>query len=323
MFDFLAVGDAGIDTLVDLHEASTQCTLHMNTECLLCLRFADKILVDGMTSKTAYNGMNASVGAARLGVKTALFAMVGGDASGRRVLDKLREEGVATTYVAVDKKLRTNASVVLNYKGERTILVYHENYPYKVGKLPPVKWVYLTTMGKKYPVVYRAVAKFVATSGAKLAFNPGTHQLNAGATSLKPILKQTAILFLNREEAELFTRTKTNDIKKLLRATRDLGPDMVVITDGPKGSFVYDGESYLGMGILPAKVVERTGCGDGFGTAFTVARCLGKTVREALRWGTANSAGVIQKIGPQDGLLTQSAIRSMLNRYPRVQPKVL
>src|SRR3989344_2325648 len=113
MLDFLAIGDAGIDTLVDLHDANVHCEVN-KAQCELTLRYADKILVEGMTSKTAYNGMNAAVGAARLGLCTAFFAMVGGDASGQRILTALKKEKVLTASVKVEKHLRTNASVVLN-----------------------------------------------------------------------------------------------------------------------------------------------------------------------------------------------------------------
>ena len=74
-------------------------------------------------------------------------------------------------------------------------------------------------------------------------------------------------------------------------------------------------------GILPAPVVERTGAGDSFGTAFTAALCRGKDVREAMRWGTLNAAGVIQKIGPQDGLLTITELNRFLKRHLKFQPK--
>lgn len=321
MYDFIAIGDAGVDTLVELGDASVHCTINKK-QCELCLRYADKILVDGMVSKTAYNGMNAAVGAARLGLKTAIFATVGGDANGRRVLDVMKREGVSTDYVKVEKKLRTNASVVLNYKGERSILVYHEDYHYKLPKLDRTKWFYLTTMGKRWPSVYEGIARVVRKTGAKLSFNPGSHQLKAGAKKLKSVLEVTTVLFINKEEAQLFTKLGDKaDFKMLLRAMRKLGAEIAVITDGPKGSYVHDGEKYYKLPIFPAPIVERTGAGDSFGTAFTVALCYGKDIREAMRWGTMDSAGVIQKIGPQDGLVKLADMRRVLAKNPRFQPK--
>ncbi len=321
MFDFIAVGDAGIDTLVMMDDASVHCSINRE-ECEICLRFADKILVNGMFSKTAYNGMNAAVGAARLGLKTGLFATVGGDSGGRRILDVLNREHISTQYVKTKKDLRTNASVVLDYKGERTILVYHEDYHYKLPALDRTKWFYLTTMGKRWPPVYEALARVVKRTKAKLSFNPGSHQLKAGAKKLKAVLEASTVLFLNKEEAELLTRLgEDTDVKALLKGMRKLGAEIAVITDGPKGSYVHDGNNFYKLPIFPAPIIERTGAGDSFGTAFTAALCYGKDVREAMRWGTIDSAGVIQKIGPQDGLVRLAEMRRTLAKHPRFQPK--
>jgi sugar/nucleoside kinase (ribokinase family) len=322
-FDFIAVGDAGIDTLVALNEAHIACSINKE-DCQICLQYAEKILVDGIVSKTAYNGMNAAIGAARLGLKTGLFATVGDDHGGQRIVDVLKREKVSPRYVNVLKKHKSNASVVLNYQGERTILVFHEDYHYKLPKLESTKWFYLTTMGKRFLPVYLSLARVVKQSKAKLSFNPGSHQLKFGARKLKPVLEATSVLFLNKEEARLFTRiSEEDDIKQLLRAMTKLGPEIAVITDGPKGSYVFDGEAYFRLPIFPAPIVERTGAGDSFGTAFTAALCNGQNIREAMRWGTMNSAGVIQKIGPQDGLLTIQEMRKALKNNPRFQPKAL
>ncbi len=321
MYDFISIGDSGIDTLVMLNEANIECSVNKE-DCQMCLQYAEKILVNGIVSKTAYNGMNAAVGAARLGLKTAIFATVGSDHGGARILDVMKRERVSTKYVRQEKKLRTNASVVLDYKGERTILVYHEDYHYKLPKLEPTKWFYMTTMGKRFFPVYMDVAKIVKRSGASLSFNPGSHQLKLGAKKLKRVLDVTTVLFLNKEEARLFTRiSEEEDIKQLLRAMVKLGPRVAVITDGPKGSYVFDGASFYRLPIFPAPIIERTGAGDSFGTAFTAALCRGKDIREAMRWGTIDSAGVIQKIGPQDGLLTIAELNKQLKRHPRFQPK--
>jgi sugar/nucleoside kinase (ribokinase family) len=40
----------------------------------------------------------------------------------------------------------------------------------------------------------------------------------------------------------------------------------------------------------------------------------GKTLQEGLQWGSANSASVIEHIGPQEGLLTKSQLFKRLKR---------
>jgi sugar/nucleoside kinase (ribokinase family) len=108
----------------------------------------------------------------------------------------------------------------------------------------------------------------------------------------------------------------------LLKRLKALGCGIVVITDGPKGSYVYDGKRMLKLGIFDVPVIERTGCGDAYATAFVAALHHGKDVAEAMRWGTANSASVISYIGPQQGLLRTAGMKKLLARF-KDQPQTL
>ena len=51
---------------------------------------------------------------------------------------------------------------------------------------------------------------------------------------------------------------------------RELGPKIVVITDGQKGAYAYDGENMWQMPMYPdpAPPVDRTGAGDAFSSTF-------------------------------------------------------
>ena len=322
-YDLISIGDSGIDTLVAIHDASLHCFVRKD-ECQICFNYADKILADDMHTKTAYNAMNNAIGSARLGLKTSFYTVLGGDAHGRRIMEALNYDGVDTKYIKIEKDKKSNASVVINFRGERTILVYHEDFHYRLPRLPDTRWFYLTTMGRRFLPVYNALVRHIQQTKTKLGFNPGTFQLKAGAGKLKPVLKVTAVLFLNKEEARLMTRIHDErDIKELLRGMRKLGPEIAVLTDGLKGSFATDGNKFYHSSAFPTKMIERTGAGDSFATAFVAALCYGHDIKEALRWGAINSASVIQKIGPQDGLLKLSLLKSILKKHPRFQPRVI
>jgi len=68
--------------------------------------------------------------------------------------------------------------------------------------------------------------------------------------------------------------------------------------------------------------VERTGCGDAFATAFVAALHCDKSVEEAMRWGTANSASVLGFVGPQKGLLKHDEMMKFLKRFPEKPKKI-
>lgn len=320
MYDILAVGDSTIDVFLFLNEASVQCELEKDT-CRLCINYADKIPVEKMARVDGVgNAANHAVGAARLGLKTAIFTIVGHDLSGHAIRKKLSEEGVSTRYIAEDKKRGSNYSTVIDYKGERTILVYHEQRDYAWPKLPKSRWLYLTSMGAGHEAMYNDAARFISQSKTQVAFNPGTFQLKLGKDVLRPILSVSRILFVNKEEAKRLVGSDVADMKELLSALATLGPRIVVVTDGQKGSYCFDGSAVLYLPIFEAPVVERTGCGDAYGSGFVAALAYGRDVREAMRWGSMNAAGVIQYIGAQEGLLRKDDMERRITEHPEYQP---
>jgi ribokinase len=122
---------------------------------------------------------------------------------------------------------------------------------------------------------------------------------------------------VNKEEAALFTgKPVTTPMSQMLTAVHRLGPRIVVITDGPAGSYASDSSGQFELGIFDVPVVERTGCGDAFATGFMCAIASGKDVTEAMRWGSFESAGVLQHIGPQEGLLRKKDLDLYQRKYP-------
>jgi len=113
-------------------------------------------------------------------------------------------------------------------------------------------------------------------------------------------------LIVNHDEAMEFRKLK--EIKGLLAYLLSLGPKLIVITDGDKGAYAYNGKAYHFMKAKSTKVVNTLGVGDAFGSGLTSALIYGKSLKEALRWGIVNSASVVSEIGAQKGLLTNKKI---------------
>lgn len=323
MLDIISIGDATLDVFlqIDEEDADVKCVLQ-EQECQICFDYAEKIPVKSVIKiPGAGNGSNNVVGSVRLGLKGAMVGIVGNDDVGRAIIANWKKEGVSTRYVIVDRKRGTNYSTVLNFRGERTILVYHEKRDYRFpSKLPAAKSVYYTSLGKGSEKMHRPLLAYLKRTGAKLCFQPGTFQLKLGAKALKPIIAASEVTVMNKEEAERLLGDGTS-MPTLLKHLKGLGCKIALITDGPKGSFAFDGERMLGLGVFDVPVVERTGCGDAFATAFFAALRRGEDLADAMRWGTANSAGVIGFIGPQSGLLTVSGMNKMLARFKTHRPE--
>ena len=97
-----------------------------------------------------------------------------------------------------------------------------------------------------------------------------------------------------------------------------LGPKIVVLTDGHKGTYASQGDELIFQPIYPDEKppYERTGAGDAFSSTTVVALILGKNLEEALKWGSINAQAVVQEIGAQKGLLTRKQIEERLKSAP-------
>ncbi len=323
MFDLISIGDAVIDTFVPLTDAHVHFDEHTRE---LCLRYGDKIPVGDSVSQVAGNAANSAVGGSRLKLKTAAYINVGGDHDGQRIKDHLKDEGVDTRYVTVNKNLPSNHHVVLNYKGERTILIFHQPFKYNLPDLDQSKWVYFTSLSPTFVEtnILNQLENYLERTGAKLLYNPGTYQMKAGVKKNPRLLSLTEIFVVNKEEAKRILVGKDDadiPVKKLLRDLADLGPKMVVITDGEDGSYGYDGEKNYHLGIFPAKLVEMTGAGDAYATGTLAGLFHGESLPDSMRWGAANGASVVEQIGPQPGLLTYNKMLEKLKENSKIAAK--
>ncbi|MBI4143132.1 carbohydrate kinase family protein [Candidatus Uhrbacteria bacterium] len=326
MHDLVTIGDIKLDTFVVLPEAHLQCSMvEGNKTCWLCLEHGTKIPVEDFEPQIAGSAVNVAVGMSRLGFRTAIVAMLGADATAPLARAVLKEEHVDARYLRVLKRERSSFSVVITYKGQRTMLAAHRPHHYHLPALAPFKWLYLSEMGKDYEELFRDLVTMVKRRGAKLAFNPGAIQLQGGARKLAPVIKATDVLFVNREEAHQLVNNRANgiDLRHLITRLWKQGPQVIVLTDGSKGSYAFDGGDILHLEPFPAKPVEMTGAGDSFATGFLAARMYGKDIGECLRWGAANAASVIGVVGPQPGLLSKTKVARALRMHRAITTKTL
>lgn len=318
--DFIAIGDTVVDEFIKLKEAKVDCDAN-NENCMISMQWGVKIPYESATLVPAVgNAANAAVAAARLGLTSAFISNVGKDRFGEDVLEVFRRECVDTRYIAINEGIPTNHHYVLSFDAERTILIRHEAYPYVIpADLIPPKWIYFSSVGEHTEEFHKIVAKWLSEHPeTKLAFQPGTYQIRMGREFLADLYKQTEVVAVNKEEAELILGVGETGIKELLKKLRDIGPKIVLITDGQRGAYVYDGTEMLQVPMYPdpRPPINRTGAGDATTATFVVALALGKSISDALAWGPVNSMSVVQHIGAQKGLLTRDELLRYLEKAP-------
>jgi sugar/nucleoside kinase (ribokinase family) len=321
-FDFVAIGDITTDAFIRLSEKHARIINNLETgRSQIAMNFGDKLPYEKVdVVRSVGNSPNAAVSAHRLGLNSALMTNLGDDDNGKKCLKALGEEGIPTDLVTVQKGIKTNYHYVLQYQAERTILIKHEEYEYRIPeKTGKPTWFYLSSIGHNSLPFHETIADYLEkNSEIHLAFQPGTFQMELGIEKLERIYKRTNIFFCNVQEAQRILKTKESDVKKLLQMFHEIGPKIVLITDGPNGAYAYDGNEGYFMPMYPdlKEPIDRTGAGDSFSSTFTSAIALGKDISEAIMWGPINSMSVVQYVGAQKGLLSRKKLEEYLNNAP-------
>jgi sugar/nucleoside kinase (ribokinase family) len=317
--NFLAIGDTVVDAFIRIKNAHVTCNLN-NESCEICMAYGSKIPFESAQIIAGVgNSANAAVAAARLGLTSAIYTPIGNDDNGKLCLKALEENKVDTRFVDVQDGIPTNYHYVLWYKDERTILIKHEDYVYHLPDLGEPSWIYLSSLGENAKHLHGEIVDYLKKHpGSKLAFQPGTFQIKLGIEEMKEVYAHTEVFICNKEEAQIIVDDLTADVLSSAKKIMDLGPKIVLITDGPKGAYAYDGADLFFMPTYPDPFppYERTGAGDAFASTFVSFLGLGFSVAESLKRAPINSMSVVQKVGAQEGLLSREELETFLTDKP-------
>lgn len=316
----LAIGDIFTDAFITLGDDTAKIIKEGDTEWL-AVPFGRKPPYERVDIvKSVGPSPNVAVSIARLGYSAGLMAWIGGDATGEEAIEHLHGENVATESMIVEQDKATSYWYVLCYKADRTMLVKSEKYRYE-WRDPATKpdWIYLAYLGQDSWPLHEGLLDYLQRNpDVNFALQPGTFQFKWGLEKMRDFYGRSRIVLMNREEAMDVTGLPHDSVKNLANGLHDLGPEIVVITDGPNGSFVSQNGKLFTIPNYPDPVppVERTGAGDAFSSTFVAAVAAGESVETALSWAPINSMNVVQHVGAQAGLLTKEKLLEYLQSAP-------
>ena len=317
----LAIGDIFTDAFIKLREDEARIDTDPDGSKRLSLPFGSKPPYDSVEIVQAVGpSPNAAVSFSRLGLNAGLMAFLGDDQPGKDSFDYLHQENIDTSTLVAAEGMKSNYYYVLRYGADRTLLVKNEDYDYTwVTPEKTPDWMYLSLISDASWQLHEDMLAYLeAHPETKLAFQPGTFHFKWGAEKLARVYSRSHIVVMNREEAVDVTGASYDSLKDLADALHALGPKIVVITDGPNGSYAsYDGKLVSIPNYPdPAAPVDRTGAGDAFASTIVAALAHGESIETALTWAPINSMNVVQHLGAQAGLLHREDIDNFLASAP-------
>ncbi|MCF7831021.1 carbohydrate kinase family protein [Candidatus Gracilibacteria bacterium] len=302
----------------------------------------EKIKIQEVRKFCGGGSANTSVGFAKLGLKSAIFGIIGDDEEGHLIRKKLKKNKVDTSFLIEEKNGVSASSIILNDpQGRRT--VFHDRRNKKnfsrntLKKSPSSKAIYISHLYDNSQDLLFEISSWKKRTKGLVAWNPGKTQFIAGFKKFKDVFPAIDLLILNTEEAELFTKIKARklklskakeaqighkvttgksyladsifDVRRIAQKFIQAGVGTIIITDGKQGAQLFAKDRHLFCPAPKVPIVSTLGAGDAFSVGIVTAKLLNKSLEEQIIWGSLNSGAVIQKFGAQEGQLSWREIK--------------
>ncbi len=228
--------------------------------------------------------LNFAAHLAQMGEASYIFSKVGRDALGREALNKIQAIGVKSDLIQQDNQYPTGTVPVKIKKGQPdyTILtdVAYDFIDFSESKvflnLLDFDVLYYGTLAQRHLVSQRALQELIKSKTFRHVFYDINLRKDCYTTSIiQQSLQHCTIFKLNDEEVTTvshllyFKGFTIEEFAKLI--SKDFRIDVIVITAGATGCYVYaQGELHF-IKSYPTQVVDTVGAGDAFSAAFVSA----------------------------------------------------
>ena len=321
MFDIVCFGSATLDIFADTFDRTKESKENkiMRYEHKISYPTGSKILINDLNLTIGGGGTNTALTFSRFGFKTAYCGGLGKDSSGMMIRSFLEENRIKFIGPMLDVK--TNLSVILDsIEHDRTILAYKGSSNYlKFNQIPDLEQsqlIYSSSMMGESFLTFKKLVKLYSKKSVLIAFNPSEYQAKEGFEKLKDILIYCDFLILNKEEAQDILGDFNPDVAFLLRKLKPKLSlrSIVVITDAQNGAYAIHGSKIYHAIPKKVKIIETTGAGDAFASAFIGGFLKDANIVSALKLGLANAESVITNRGAKEIILTYDDAKSLVKK---------
>lgn len=256
---------------------------------------------------------SAAAAAARLGGSSLLFARVGDDAIGEKIIEDLTAAGVDCTYVRRVAEARSPlCAVLVDAAGERLVVPFYDPKLDRSTDWLPLEKVTeadAVLVDVRWPEGARKVLEAARDAGV-----PAVLDADVGPKDVIVSLAGLATHAVFSEPAATIVTGET-DPEKALHALGRLFDNFLAVTAGPEGCFWLEREIDLVRQLRPPKVVavDTLAAGDVFHGAFTLAIAEGQSIPDAIAFANTAAALKCTVFGGRLGAPTREEVRAALN----------
>ncbi|MBO7714077.1 MAG: carbohydrate kinase family protein, partial [Methanobrevibacter sp.] len=260
---------------------------------------------------------NVAMIGATLGMKTGLISAVGCEFIDSHYHKNMQKLGVDTEALIISQDENTPTAFVMTNNNQDQISYFYwgagkEFHDSEVprDKIKEFKAVHLATGDPHFNCKTGIVAK---EEERLVSFDPGQDLGMYSPKKLKEVIANVNILFGNHHEIKRIQESMNVDINGLM----DLGPEVVLMTCGSKGSIIYSpDEGKIEVESIYRPAVDPTGAGDSYKAGFVSRLIYGASLEEAAKFASSVSSFVVEKQGCQTNMPTfDEAYNRMIDFY--------
>lgn len=329
----LCIGSMGKDIFFPLTaEAIAQACCTTSTKKQFCFDYGSKVHISDRFSAPGGCACNISTGLVRLDVSASALGNIGNDADGQWIVEELQDGGVNVDAIRTMRDAKTDISMILvdTKIGERTIFVNRdvgERLVISQDDLKKYQWCFVGSLyGDAVMDNMRVLHNAIVHGVIKLVYNPGGHNIVKDESVVLDLVRHAEIVFVNKSEAcdiivkfDHIIENEKLDSEEFLLHTLWLhmasDTSIVVLTDGRRGAWMYDGIVTYHTETVDKSIHDTTGAGDAFASGFLAGIIHECSKEECMQWGSANGDAVIDHYGAQEGLLKYDIIKKLAQNF--------
>lgn len=267
-------------------------------------------------------GANGAIALTKLGAQCVFSTKLGADAHGHKLYGYYKEMGIDASHVMVDRDHPTGLSVVIKESdgAVRSVIYPGANAHITTEQIIDAFNCNPDALYLSFEIPFSmavAAAKVASAKGIPIFIDAGPANKEHALEALPPV----EIFSPNEQEAFEYTGVRPTNIESSLHAAlaifRRCKCKYVVIKQGARGAFLYDGKHY---DTLPAirtagKVVDTSGAGDTFTAALTVEYLRnGKDIKGAIAYANAAAAIAVTRVGTVSSIPTEEEVNALFKK---------
>ena len=241
--------------------------------------------------------MNFSAHAARLGTQVFFASAVGDDNEGQEALRFMEEYGINTACVGISPEYETGKCLVILDNNGIPSYNLLQNTAYDYIPLPKGEYDVLCfgTLALRSKENRETIKKLLRNSYREIFADINIRPPFISPESLALCLENATVIKASDEDLQCISSYSDpkEAIAEIMQSHRNIR--LGAVTLGEKGSFVYDGKTFIYCDAVKTEVSSTVGAGDSFSAAFLVNLLNGKDIPHCLDTAARLSSFVVSQ----------------------------